>query len=285
MSQPLLCALTASVCLAGLSPQGQADDWIETRSKHFTVYSNAGKGRASQTLDDREDLRRLITEMLPSQPIESDIPVSVVLFDSEKSMRRGWSARSKDAHPYFDRSFRREARRDGCAPKAAPPETVSAPRDSQRAREGVPSRGAWASARRTLSELVGSGSRPSRHEWARPDDSATTRRRPSVCRFGARCSRPLWSCGEIRHGLHPGAVRRRLGEAEHSVLVSTLAGGYRAPEHRRQHRLEGRQIAHDSALDERFRMRHEAPVHQDVHDFPVRGVPSKEQDPAREVHD
>jgi tetratricopeptide (TPR) repeat protein len=63
------------------------DVWIEADSEHFTLFTDAGKGRARDVLYDLEQLRRVITESLPSQPVESHVPTAIYLFRSEKSFR------------------------------------------------------------------------------------------------------------------------------------------------------------------------------------------------------
>ncbi len=74
------------VCL--LAPEVKAKDaWIEARSEHFTIVTDAGKGTAENVLEDLEQLRRLITQSLPSQPVDSPVPTAIYAFKNEKSMR------------------------------------------------------------------------------------------------------------------------------------------------------------------------------------------------------
>jgi tetratricopeptide (TPR) repeat protein len=63
------------------------DTWTEARSEHFTVLTDAGKGRAGEILEDLENLRRLIAQLSPSQPLSGSVPAGVYAFKSEKSMR------------------------------------------------------------------------------------------------------------------------------------------------------------------------------------------------------
>lgn len=66
---------------------GAADDWLEARSDHFTIVSDASEGRAKDTLEDLEQLRRLITQIFPAQRVDSTRPAVFYLFKNEKSMR------------------------------------------------------------------------------------------------------------------------------------------------------------------------------------------------------
>jgi tetratricopeptide (TPR) repeat protein len=71
-----------------LARAGEAkDEWLEVRSEHFTVLTDAGKGRARDVLYDLEQLRRLITESLPSQRVDSYVPTSIFVFKNAKSFR------------------------------------------------------------------------------------------------------------------------------------------------------------------------------------------------------
>ena len=74
--------------LSALGVTAEAKDkWLEARSVHFTVVSNGREGRAKAILEDLEQLRRLITEMSPAQPVDSAKPSVFSLFRNEKSMR------------------------------------------------------------------------------------------------------------------------------------------------------------------------------------------------------
>lgn len=75
----LLCSLASEV--------EAKDAWIEARSEHFTIVTDAGKGTAENILEDLEQLRRLITALLPAQPVASPLPTGIYGFRNEKSMR------------------------------------------------------------------------------------------------------------------------------------------------------------------------------------------------------
>ena len=68
------------------------------------------------------------------------------------------------------------------------------------------------------------------------------------------------------------------GEPWNTVVISHFAGGNRGPEHGRQLRLESRQVATGSGIDETLKGRHCARVHQGVDQFPIGRIPTdKEQ--------
>jgi tetratricopeptide (TPR) repeat protein len=78
----------AVVLLSLLAGASEAkDEWLEVRSEHFTLFTDAGKGRAKDVLYDLEQLRRLITESLPAQRVDSYIPTAIFVFKNERSFR------------------------------------------------------------------------------------------------------------------------------------------------------------------------------------------------------
>jgi hypothetical protein len=54
---------------------------------HFTLTTDAGKGTAEKILEDLENLRRLIAQLNPAQPLSGSIPAGIYAFKNEKSMR------------------------------------------------------------------------------------------------------------------------------------------------------------------------------------------------------
>jgi hypothetical protein len=61
--------------------------WIEARSRNVTLLTDAGGGRACDILFDLEQLRRLVSEALPVQAVDSPIPASIYAFESDQSFR------------------------------------------------------------------------------------------------------------------------------------------------------------------------------------------------------
>jgi hypothetical protein len=62
-----------------------------------------------------------------------------------------------------------------------------------------------------------------------------------------------------------------------AVLVGTLAGGDAGPQHRREHRVERRQVAHDAIFDQVLEVGHLAGVDERGDHLPVGGIPADEQ--------
>ncbi|MGH9321739.1 MAG: tetratricopeptide repeat protein [Vicinamibacteria bacterium] len=63
------------------------ETWLEAKSANFSLVTEVGKGRAEDILTDLEQLRRLVTRSLPSQPVDSPIPTGIYVFKNEKSLR------------------------------------------------------------------------------------------------------------------------------------------------------------------------------------------------------
>ena len=79
-------SLLLALCL--LAPEARGKDvWIEARSEHFTLLTDDSKGVAREVLEDLEQLRRLITQSLPSHPVDSPMPTAIFAFKNEKSLR------------------------------------------------------------------------------------------------------------------------------------------------------------------------------------------------------
>ncbi|MEZ5356646.1 MAG: hypothetical protein R2762_28755 [Bryobacteraceae bacterium] len=70
----------------------------------------------------------------------------------------------------------------------------------------------------------------------------------------------LAAAGSGRHRTHAAGIRVQFGEAEDAVLVRELAGGNRVPQHRRQHRIERLDVAHDAVIDQKAQIREFSPV-------------------------
>ena len=79
-------------------------------------------------------------------------------------------------------------------------------------------------------------------------------------------------------GAYAGEVGQRFDEAADAMLIGPLACGNGVPKHWREHRLDGRQVAADPAIDQagerrQFPLRQQRPNH-----FPIRGVPADQED-------
>ena len=81
-----ICALAAA-CLAGLPERARAATWVEVRSPHFIVLSDAGERRAREVAWQFEQVRGAITRLWPWAT--TDFPLDVVVYAArdERSMK------------------------------------------------------------------------------------------------------------------------------------------------------------------------------------------------------
>src|ERR1043166_1920460 len=73
--------------LAAASPCRAADQWIEIKSPHFTVVSNAGQGAARNLAWQMEQIRSAVGAIWPWAHLDLDRPFVVVGAKDEQSMR------------------------------------------------------------------------------------------------------------------------------------------------------------------------------------------------------
>ena len=83
-----------------------------------------------------------------------------------------------------------------------------------------------------------------------------------------RCRRNWTDSARVRIGFH---------EAMDPVLVRPLSGRNRIPQHRRQDRLQGRDVPHHALADHAIQCRHQTRIQQRVCNFPVGGIPADQQ--------
>ena len=79
-------ALTVVLAAACAVP-ATADEWIEIVSPHFTVVSNARRGRAWTVADEFERIRSVYETALTLPPSESETPVLIFAVTDEASFR------------------------------------------------------------------------------------------------------------------------------------------------------------------------------------------------------
>lgn len=77
------CALLAILCGA---PARAADDWVELRTPHFTIISEASESRTKEWATQFEIFRRAMNLIMPVDASLVD-PVTLVLFRSDRRMR------------------------------------------------------------------------------------------------------------------------------------------------------------------------------------------------------
>jgi thioredoxin-like negative regulator of GroEL len=70
-------------------PAGAAKgpEWIEGRSNHFHIYSDAKQKQVEQLTRNLEDFRHLLHSMLPSLRLDPPIPTTVLLFKNANSLK------------------------------------------------------------------------------------------------------------------------------------------------------------------------------------------------------
>ncbi len=85
----LIVALSLGLVLATaqISPAAKPDEWVEARSPHFHVVSNAKPKRVQEVTRKLEEFRHLLHLMFPGMRLDSPVPTSVVLFKDTKSFR------------------------------------------------------------------------------------------------------------------------------------------------------------------------------------------------------
>jgi len=86
MNRPTV-ALILGLMLAGTLPARGAEpaDWVEARSPHFHVVSNAKPKKVQEVTRKLEEFRHLLRLMFPGMRLDSPVPASVVLFKDSKS--------------------------------------------------------------------------------------------------------------------------------------------------------------------------------------------------------
>ena len=78
-----LAFLLAATASAATKP----DNWVELRSEHFHVVSNAKPKDIQRAMRKLEEFRHLLSYALPGLRLDSPIPTSVMLFKDDKSFR------------------------------------------------------------------------------------------------------------------------------------------------------------------------------------------------------
>jgi tetratricopeptide (TPR) repeat protein len=84
MLKKLSCLVLLSVCCHA---SAGTDQWIELRSSHFTLYSDAGEKQARHTLDQLERMRWLYQTLFPKANVDPAEPIFVVAARNEKTFR------------------------------------------------------------------------------------------------------------------------------------------------------------------------------------------------------
>jgi len=82
-------AAAAFSCLlaAAVAPLGAADQWVEVKSAHFTVTSNAGQGSAKKLAWQLEQIRSAIATLYPWARVDLRKPLTVLGVKDEATMK------------------------------------------------------------------------------------------------------------------------------------------------------------------------------------------------------
>lgn len=82
----LLLALFSLLAIVS-TPQAADEEWVEGRSKHFAVISNAKPKQVEEVTGQLEEFRFLLTAMFPGLRLDPPIPTAMLLFKNDKAFR------------------------------------------------------------------------------------------------------------------------------------------------------------------------------------------------------
>ncbi len=82
---PCLTLALASFLIPGRS--SPADNWIEVRSPHFTVNTNAGEKEARKIADQFEQIRQMFHSAFGALRVDPGQPIIIVAAKSENTMK------------------------------------------------------------------------------------------------------------------------------------------------------------------------------------------------------
>lgn len=85
MRPPLLAGLGVLLAAASVAPAEKPAKWVELRSAHFHVVSNASPEKAQKVTGQLEEFRHLLGAMLPGLRLDPAVPTTVLLFKDKKS--------------------------------------------------------------------------------------------------------------------------------------------------------------------------------------------------------
>ena len=80
---PILCLLAALISTAS----GQADAWLEVRTAHFLVVSNAAEKDARLAAHKFEAMRSLFQRVFPEADLDTASPILVLAVQDKRSMQ------------------------------------------------------------------------------------------------------------------------------------------------------------------------------------------------------
>ncbi len=87
MMRVLRAAAVALLVAASAAAASKPDNWVELRSEHFHVISNAKPKDVERAVRKLEEFRHLLSYALPGLRLDSPVPTSVMLFKDDKSYK------------------------------------------------------------------------------------------------------------------------------------------------------------------------------------------------------
>src|SRR5579884_1332690 len=101
------CAVTALVLVAGQSCIASPPQWVQVRSPHFTVITDAGEARGRTVAADFEQMRDVSGTFMNRPNLSLSAPLDIVAFRNTKEMRRFvplWRGKPIDMMGYYHQS-------------------------------------------------------------------------------------------------------------------------------------------------------------------------------------
>jgi len=95
---PFLVLGLAATAMAAEKPEV----WVEVRSPHFTVYSNAGQKQAQRVAEQFEQIRAMFAKAFPNVKVDPGQPMYILAAKNEKTLKTllpGFWERKGQAHP------------------------------------------------------------------------------------------------------------------------------------------------------------------------------------------
>jgi tetratricopeptide (TPR) repeat protein len=84
---PRIPALLLTLLLAATPAQGSSPKWVEVRSAHFTVVTDAGAGEGRRTLDQFEHMRLVFQTLFPRANVDPVAPIVVMAVRNKKEFQ------------------------------------------------------------------------------------------------------------------------------------------------------------------------------------------------------
>ncbi|HTV82188.1 MAG TPA: DUF1570 domain-containing protein [Acidobacteriaceae bacterium] len=86
-TMPRILALLLTLLLAATPAPGSSPKWVEVRSAHFTVVTDAGAGEGRRTLDQFEHMRLVFQTLFPRANVDPVAPIVVMAVRNKKEFQ------------------------------------------------------------------------------------------------------------------------------------------------------------------------------------------------------